>query len=81
MSDLPNPHLIRLDDPGHYTLPDGLRFVGLLDAEGIEAARIRLTLGLAIVLDLPVSAETLSALSRSLIPKVPPAGWRRAEDQ
>lgn len=58
---------IELGPSGHYTLPEGLRFQCLIDPRegGIEAARIRLTLGTSIVLDLPVSQEMLTTLSHS----------------
>jgi hypothetical protein len=75
----PRARPVSIAQPGHYTLEGEITFVDLMPPLGEEAARIRLSLGPAKILDLPLSNSALVSLSHSLIPKFPPAGWRRTE--
>lgn len=59
---------IRLVRPGWHSLPGDLGFVGLVRPQGNEAVRIRFFREPAIVVDLPLSAETLVELVRALAP-------------
>lgn len=52
--------------PGLGSLPIGLRFVGLIQTQGIETLRIRFALDHDKLLDLPLSAEALVALVQPL---------------
>jgi hypothetical protein len=70
---------LSIDKTGHYTLAGDLTFVDLMPPLGEEAARIRLSLGPAKILDLPLSHNALAALSHALIPKFPPPGWRKID--
>ena len=65
------PKLVELDAPGHYTLPMAKALVGLLPPQGEAKASIRLDLGNAIVLDIPLSEASLVALSHDLTPVLP----------
>jgi hypothetical protein len=64
---------------GHYTIAEALEFQDLMPPLGTEAARIRLKVGGGLVLDLPLSEGSLVALSHFLIPKFPPAGWKKVD--
>lgn len=68
---------ISITEPGHYTLEGELVFVDLMPPVGTEAARIRLSVGPASKLDLPLSHNALVALSHALVRKFPPAGWQK----
>lgn len=67
MADLPQERVL-LSRPCHYSLPDDLRFVGLGQSQGREIIRIRFSRGAATILDIPLSAETLCELARTLAP-------------
>jgi|HubBroStandDraft_1064217.scaffolds.fasta_scaffold116431_2 hypothetical protein len=73
---------ISITEPGHYILEGEIGFVDLMPPRegGSEAARIRLTLGPASILDLPLSQIALAALSHALIPRFPPHGWRKVDE-
>lgn len=71
--------IIALPAAGHYTFAEALEFQDLMPPLGKEAARIRLKVGGVSILDLPLSEDSLDALSHFLIPKFPPAGWRKVE--
>jgi hypothetical protein len=60
------PKLVQLDDPGFYTLPTVREFAMLAPAVNGREARIRLRLGGAITLDLPLSRKSLIALEHDL---------------
>jgi len=68
MSNGPQETLSLSRQPCHYSLPDDLRFQCLARSRGKEIIRIRFARGPATILDLPVSAETLAALARALVP-------------
>lgn len=73
----PAVRLLSIAEAGHYTLEGELAFVDLMPPKGTEAARIRLSVGPASILDLPLSDNALAALSHSLIPLFPPDGWQK----
>ena len=81
--DQPPAQPLSIPEPGRYILAGEIGFAGLVAPRAgmSEAARIRLTIDRASILDLPVSQNTLAALSRSLIPKIPPEGWRQNDDE
>ncbi len=51
---------------GHGYLPIDLKFVGLVRSQGVETVRIRFSLDHDKLLDLPLSAEVLAALTQIL---------------
>jgi hypothetical protein len=53
---------------GHGCLPIDLKFVSLVQSQGVETIRIRFSLDRDKTLDLPLSAETLAALAYVLGP-------------
>ena len=53
---------------GLGSLPIGLRFQNLIRSQGTETIRIRFSLDPGKLLDLPLSAETLSELAHALRP-------------
>jgi len=59
---------------GHGSLPIGLTFANLVLCQGTETIRIRFSLDRDKLLDLPLSAETLSELAHALHPfhRLPP---------
>jgi len=59
---------LRLLRQGHYDLPIGLEFRGLIRGRGEGIVRIRLGRGHATTLDIPLSAETLAALVQAIGP-------------
>jgi hypothetical protein len=74
MSEHPErPMLVQLDDPGYYRLPIAREFVDLLPPRDGEAMRIRLHLGHATTLDLPLTQDSLVALAHSLAYLLPKA--------
>jgi len=64
--EIPTP--IQLDDPGYYILPAVREFSGIMAPANGRGARIRLRLGGAITLDIPVSRKTLVGLAHDLTP-------------
>ena len=54
--------------PGHYRAPDGVAFVNLVVLAGGEKVHIRFSRGPNILLDLPLSAESLEQLIQLLGP-------------
>jgi len=57
---------ILLGQPIHYTLPADLRFHSLGLAQGAEIVRLRFCRGDATIMDIPLSEETLVALTDAL---------------
>jgi len=72
MSDHPKPQLLELAQPGHYILPIALSSGGLAASRGAEPARIRLVLGHATILDIPVTPRVLGQLAEDLVPYLHP---------
>ena len=68
------PKIVQLADPGFHTLPAVREFVGILPAVDGREARIRLRLGGAITLDLPMSREALVVLAHDLRSYLPNSG-------
>ena len=62
----PNPKLVELEAPGHYTLPMPEAFDNLMPARYGEKARIRFRLSPGISLDIPLSEASLFSLSHAL---------------
>ena len=60
------PKLVQLDDAGYYVLPIAREFVDVMPPRGEEGGRIRLHLGAAITLDVPLSKNDLFVLEKNL---------------
>ena len=75
MSERPRARPLAMPAEGHWTIAEEIEFVDLMPPLGSEAGRIRLRVGRANTLDLPLSHNGLVALTNSLLPKYVPTTW------
>lgn len=71
MSDHPTPVPLPIADSGHYISPSMKSFGGLVPKKGGEPMRIRLVLGSALILDVPLTPHALAELAEDLVPYLP----------